>query len=115
MGLGDLLGGAGGLIGGIIGDRQGRGDRRRSREEMERALAELQALEGASGEEAERIFLQLMIPHHEAGVEMADYAVENAETDQVRSLAESISAAQQSELTVLGDLLDERGGPVTLS
>jgi uncharacterized protein (DUF305 family) len=77
--------------------------------------AELQALEAAEGEEAERIFLQLMIPHHEAGVEMADYAVENAETDQVRSLAESISAAQQSELTVLGDLLDERGGPVTLS
>lgn len=77
--------------------------------------AELQALEAAEGEEAERIFLQLMIPHHEAGVEMADYAVENASTEQVRLLAESISAAQQSELTVLNDLLDERGGPVTLS
>ena len=56
-----------------------------------------------------------MIPHHEAGVEMADYAVENASTEQVRRLAESISVAQQSELTVLNDLLDERGGPVTLS
>ena len=50
-----------------------------------------------------------------AGVEMADYAVANASTDQVRRLAESISIAQQSELTVLDDLLDERGGPVTLS
>ncbi len=77
--------------------------------------AELQALEAAEGEDAERIFLQLMIPHHEAGVEMADYAVENASTGQVRLLAESISVAQQSELTVLNDLLDERGGPVTLS
>lgn len=77
--------------------------------------AELQALEAAQGEEAERIFLQLMIPHHEAGVEMADYAVENASTAQVRLLAESISAAQQSELKVLNDLLDERGGPVALS
>ena len=77
--------------------------------------AELQALEAAEGEQAARIFLQLMIPHHEAGVEMADYAVENAETEQVRRLAESISAAQQSELTVLNDLLDERDGPVTLS
>jgi uncharacterized protein (DUF305 family) len=46
---------------------------------------------------------------------MADYAVENASTEQVRLLAESISVAQQSELTVLNDLLDERGGPVTLS
>ena len=77
--------------------------------------AELQALEAAEGEEAERIYLQLMIPHHEAGVEMADYAIENASTEQVRRLAESISAAQQAELTVLNDLLDERGGPVTLS
>ena len=77
--------------------------------------AEFQALEAAEGEEAERIFLQLMIPHHEAGVEMADYAVENASTEQVRLLAESISATEQSELTVLNDLLDERGGPVTLS
>ena len=77
--------------------------------------AELQALEAAEGEEAERIFLQLMIPHHEAGVEMADYAVAHASTEQVRVLAESNSAAQQSELTVLNDLLDERGGPVTLS
>ncbi|QIK68203.1 DUF305 domain-containing protein [Nocardioides sp. HDW12B] len=77
--------------------------------------ADLQALEGARGERASRIFLQLMIPHHEAGVEMADYAVEHAETEQVRQLAESISVAQQSELTVLNDLLDERGGPVTLS
>lgn len=77
--------------------------------------ADLQALEDARGERAARIFLQLMIPHHEAGVEMADYAVEHAETEQVRRLAESISVAQQSELTVLNDLLDERGGPVTLS
>lgn len=77
--------------------------------------ADLQALEDARGERAERIFLQLMVPHHEAGVEMADYAVEHAGTEQVRQLAESISVAQQSELTVLNDLLDERGGPVTPS
>ncbi len=77
--------------------------------------AELQALEDARGERAARIFLQLMIPHHEAGVEMADDAVKHAGTDQVRLLARSISVAQQSELTVLNDLLDERGGPVSLS
>jgi uncharacterized protein (DUF305 family) len=77
--------------------------------------AEMQQLEAATGERAERIFLQLMIPHHEAGVEMADYAVEHAETDQVLRLAESVSVAQQAELTVLNDLLDERGGPVSLS
>jgi uncharacterized protein (DUF305 family) len=77
--------------------------------------AEMQTLEAATGQEAERVFLQLMIPHHEAGVDMADYAVEHAETDQVQRLAESISVAQQAELTVLNDLLDERGGPLELA
>jgi uncharacterized protein (DUF305 family) len=76
--------------------------------------AEMQQLEAATGERAERIFLQLMIPHHEAGVDMADYAIDHAETNQVQRLAESVSVAQQAELTVLNDLLDERGGPVDL-
>lgn len=77
--------------------------------------AEMQALAAATGERAERIFLQLMIPHHEAGVEMADVAAARAEDERVRRLAESMSVAQQAELTVLNDLLTERGGPVELT
>ena len=77
--------------------------------------AELRELEASAGSRADRIYLQLMIPHHQAGVEMADYAVEHAETEPVRRLAESVSVAQQSELTVLTDMLEERGGPVPLA
>lgn len=71
-------------------------------------------LEAADGVEAERIYLQLMIPHHLGGIEMASYAVEHASQPQVRRLAESMSNAQTAELTVLQDLLDARGGPVDL-
>lgn len=72
------------------------------------------ALEAADGVEAERIYLQLMIPHHLGGIEMARHALENATQPQVRRLAESMADAQTAELTVLQDLLDARGGPVDL-
>ena len=69
-------------------------------------------LESAEGVEAERIFLELMVPHHEGGVEMAEIAVEEAAGRQVRTLAESIVASQTAEIAVLERMLAERGGPV---
>lgn len=75
---------------------------------------QMAALEAADGVEAERIYLQLMLPHHRGGIEMASYALENADQPQVVRLARSMSTAQTAELTVLQDLLDARGGPVDL-
>lgn len=75
--------------------------------------AELTALAEADGVEAERIFLGLMIPHHEAGVAMAEAAVDMAEQDVVRDLAGAIVTAQEAELTVLREMLDARGGAPT--
>lgn len=75
---------------------------------------QMQALRDAEGVEAERIYLQLMIPHHRGGVAMAEVAQEQAGQPAVRRLADSMVNAQTSELTVLQDLLDERGGPVQL-
>ncbi|MCC2319358.1 DUF305 domain-containing protein [Cellulomonas chengniuliangii] len=74
--------------------------------------ADLARLEAADGVDAERLFLQLMIPHHVGGVEMAEEAVERAGQPEVRRLASGIVAAQTKELTVLQDLLDARGGPL---
>jgi uncharacterized protein (DUF305 family) len=70
-------------------------------------------LEAAEGVEAERLFLQLMIPHHRGGVEMAEMALETAEAPQVRSLAGSIVRSQRAEITVLETMLEARGGPVS--
>ncbi|HET8595402.1 MAG TPA: DUF305 domain-containing protein [Intrasporangium sp.] len=72
--------------------------------------ADLAALEAARGTEAERLFLRLMIDHHEAGVQMAAYAAEHAQEPAVRRLARSMTEAQQAEITVLQDLLEVREG-----
>jgi uncharacterized protein (DUF305 family) len=69
-------------------------------------------LEAAQGVDAERLYLQLMIPHHVGGVEMAEMAVDTAQGQQVRALAESIITSQTSEITVLETMLEERGGPL---
>jgi uncharacterized protein (DUF305 family) len=70
-------------------------------------------LDAAEGVDAERLYLELMIPHHVGGVEMAELAVESAQGEQVRALAESIVRSQRSEITVLESMLDERGGPLS--
>ncbi|MGG5258854.1 DUF305 domain-containing protein [Phycicoccus avicenniae] len=70
--------------------------------------AQLDELRGATGVEAERIFLRLMIAHHKGGVEMADAALADARTDEVRTLARAISRAQTAEITLMEGMLRER-------
>jgi len=70
--------------------------------------AELEQLRAAEGEEAERLFLTLMIEHHRGGVAMADAALAHAERPEVRTLAEAVASAQTAEIALLEDLLAER-------
>lgn len=72
--------------------------------------AQMERLAAADGEEADRIFLSLMIPHHEGGVAMARAAVDDADRPEVRRLAEAVIASQQAEITLLEQMLDQRGG-----
>lgn len=65
-------------------------------------------LEAADGIEAERLFLTLMIAHHQGGVAMADAAVAQARTDEVVALASAISASQSLETRFLKDMLADR-------
>lgn len=59
--------------------------------------------------EAEVLFLQLMIRHHQGGVLMAEDILERNPRPQVARLAESIIAGQQSEIEYMTSLLQERG------
>jgi len=77
------------------------------------STADLARLEAANGLDAERLYLQLMIPHHEGGVEMAQMAVDMAQGAQVKALAQSIVTSQTAELKVLDDMLAARGGPLS--
>lgn len=77
------------------------------------SAADVARLGEAEGPEADRLYLQLMIPHHQGGIQMATAASRTASTDQVRRLAQTIVNSQSAELTVLTQMLDERGGPVS--
>ncbi|MEL5959653.1 DUF305 domain-containing protein [Streptomyces sp. CLV115] len=70
---------------------------------------ELDALRAAKGRDAEVLFLKLMTPHHEAGVEMARAAAGSADTDEIRNLAAGMVRGQQSEIALMADMLKERG------
>lgn len=69
-------------------------------------------LDSLEGPEADRYYLQLMIPHHEGALAMAEAAAADAQTPQVRDLAATIVASQTSELVALRQMLEERGGPI---
>jgi uncharacterized protein (DUF305 family) len=73
------------------------------------SAGEIERLTEASPEEADRLFLQLMIPHHEAAVPMAEAALEQSDNPEVERLAEAIIASQTGEIKVMEAMLRERG------
>jgi len=73
----------------------------------ETELAELRSL---SGTPFDVMFLQLMIRHHQGGLEMAEYGQQHADVDVVRGLARSIAETQTAETTTMEAMLRARGG-----
>ena len=68
----------------------------------------MQALESATGVEAERIFLELMIAHHQGGVEMAEAVLARSTQKQVTTLANGMVMLQSKELAYMAELLADR-------
>lgn len=66
---------------------------------------ELAALRAATGDDAVRLFLELMIAHHEGGVEMAEAVLARTDVPQVVTLATGIETAQLAEIDLMRDLL----------
>lgn len=71
--------------------------------------AELARLQAETGDTFEVDFLQLMLRHHEGGIEMATIGADRATTPEVRTLATAIETSQQGETVVLQDMLTARG------
>lgn len=63
----------------------------------------------ADHNEADTAFAQMMIVHHEGAIEMAELAVERAATNEVRTLAEGIAAAQGPEIERMTSWLETWG------
>lgn len=71
--------------------------------------ADLERLRQQRGTPAEVLFLRLMIAHHEAGVMMAEAAMQATDEPVVLRLATSIRAAQASEIKTMRGMLMDRG------
>jgi len=67
------------------------------------------------GAPADVAFAQLMIPHHQQAVEMADLALATATSDQVRELATQIKGAQDPEIMQMRGWLEAWGAPMTMA
>ncbi|MCW2616883.1 MAG: uncharacterized protein JWR28_32, partial [Modestobacter sp.] len=72
--------------------------------------AELAQLRSLSGTPFDVMFLQLMIRHHQGGLEMAQYGRQHAAVAVVRGLARSIAETQTAETTTMEQMLRARGG-----
>ncbi len=68
---------------------------------------ELDRLRRLDGEARDRLFVQLMIRHHQGALPMAHFAARNAETEAVRTLAAEIAMGQMQELAAMS-LLQQR-------
>ncbi|MGK3951305.1 DUF305 domain-containing protein [Microbacterium sp. I2] len=62
---------------------------------------ELDALEDATGQEADCLFLSLMIRHHEGAIPMAEALVELGTDARALTVAESIAAGQTAEIDAM--------------
>ncbi|NUR83174.1 MAG: DUF305 domain-containing protein [Nonomuraea sp.] len=69
-------------------------------------LAKLRELQGT---QAEVLFLQLMIRHHEGGVDMAEGLLKLSKRDEVVNMAQKIVQGQSGEIKMMTELLKQRG------
>lgn len=58
-------------------------------------------LDGKSGDEFDRAFIEMMIPHHVGAIEMARAAQQSAKHQEIKDMAEAIISAQQSEIDMM--------------
>jgi uncharacterized protein (DUF305 family) len=80
---------------------------------------DVDSLRTLSPDEMDVRFLQLMVPHHQAGILMADAIQDMTDEQEVLSLARGIAGSQASEIDYMRQLLAERGAnesepPVTM-
>ncbi len=63
--------------------------------------AEMRALRDATGTEADCLFLELMIRHHEGAIPMAEAVVERGSVPRVATVAQSMIAGQSAEIDLM--------------
>ncbi|MFC7644934.1 DUF305 domain-containing protein [Streptosporangium lutulentum] len=59
---------------------------------------QIEALKAASGKDFDRLFLQLMIAHHEGALKMAEQALVGGSHQKIEEVANDITATQNAEI-----------------
>ncbi|KAB8192629.1 DUF305 domain-containing protein [Nonomuraea phyllanthi] len=70
---------------------------------------QLTQLKQAQGTQAEVLFLQLMIRHHEGGVQMAEGLLKLSTRPEVVGMAQKIIQGQSGEIKLMTEMLHKRG------
>ncbi|MEO8262854.1 MAG: DUF305 domain-containing protein [Pseudolysinimonas sp.] len=70
---------------------------------------QLDELRAATGVEAEKLFLTLMIEHHRGGLEMAEGVLARTTVPQVVAMANGILTSQTADIAAMQAMLDARG------
>ncbi len=55
-------------------------------------------LQGKTGDDFDAAFLQMMIPHHQGAINMAELVEKNAKHTEIKAMAKDIISAQQKEI-----------------
>ncbi|MFF7376459.1 DUF305 domain-containing protein [Streptomyces massasporeus] len=71
--------------------------------------SEMKKLGELDGKQAEVFYLQLMTDHHKGGIHMAEGCVAKCQVGVEKRLAQGMVDAQQSEISLMADMLKERG------
>jgi uncharacterized protein (DUF305 family) len=66
---------------------------------------EMKQLEGAKGAEFDRMWMQMMIKHHEGAIDMARTELSKGSSAEAKALAQKIIDAQQAEITEMQALV----------
>lgn len=67
---------------------------------------EMEALAGSTGAEFDRLWLEMMVRHHEGAIAMADDVKADSSNAEVIALADAIITGQQAEIDEMQALLD---------
>ena len=62
---------------------------------------EISALEGATGQQADCLFLELLIRHHEGAIPMTEALIELGTDPRARTVAENIKNGQTAEISAM--------------
>ncbi|WP_064058080.1 DUF305 domain-containing protein [Prescottella equi] len=68
---------------------------------------QMQALENAKDAEFDKMWLELMIAHHQGAVASSEEILQTGESEQVRQLAQQIVSSQQAEIAQMEALLNK--------